>query len=132
MNRNDADAFVELLARFDLAYPRSPIPAEAAAAVYFPVLADLPLEQVAAGVNRWLRSDRPFPPAPGELRAAALGSAEGRAALAWARVKRAVMAGLGFYRDLDFGDPAGCDKGRRSGHRHVEHGVRREHHPCLR
>jgi hypothetical protein len=105
VTRADADAFAELMARFDLAYPRSPISAEAKAAVYFPALADLNLEQVATGVAAWMRSPVAFPPSPGELRAAALGRAQERAALAWARVKYAALIGTGGYRPLTFDDP---------------------------
>ena len=104
MTPRDADAFTHLLVGFDLNYPRAPISAEAKA-MYFRLLSDLALADVERGVMTWLRGNHPFPPSSGELRTAAIGSAEDHAVLAWARVKRAVMAGLGYYRDLDFGDP---------------------------
>lgn len=106
MKIEDGDRFAVLMEWLNTAFPRQAISVEAQQMVYWPVLRDLTIDQVQRAVELALKHETDFMPAPGKLREYVLGVAEDRAALAWARIKRASLAGYGYYRDLDFGDPA--------------------------
>jgi hypothetical protein len=104
MTHDDAEAFATLMEGLNTAFPRQALTETAQAKVYFPALRDLSIAEVTRGVESAIRYAT-FMPSPGEIRHRVTGSTEDRAVLAWPRVRHAAMAGYGYYRDLDFGDP---------------------------
>ena len=75
----------------------------ARAEAYFIALADYTIETVREAFGRAIKRCKWFP-RPAELREIVEGSTEGRAALAWARLLKAIEH-VGTYRSVDFGDP---------------------------
>lgn len=66
----DQVEFVKTMAMIEAGYPRYE-PKKDTVSVYYEVLGDLPLDLLQAAVLQWISSDSPWPPSPGQLRAAA-------------------------------------------------------------
>ena len=62
--------FAAVMAMIEAGYPRW-VPKKDTVSVYYEVLGDLPLDLLQAAVLQWISSDSPWPPSPGQLRAAA-------------------------------------------------------------